>query len=280
MRGIVLVLAIAMLCGCTNQVRSTDPWFTKADAADAPSLRPGVWATDNPDPKCKVDEKAPLEAWPDCAHDQSFVVRADDILRLQVLTNGEEGHTTTTYAWAAHAFILASGDPRIRQQTDCLHSTHKKASEAAASDAEAAASDAAMASAMASDTATTPAVDASAQSADQSAAESATLAPEAGPVPSAYCYTAIRPTQLGSDGKIIAYVAWPVLCGPWPKPKKDGSGGNVTDAPFPGIHVIDEDCSADSVAALRGAAKASEAYAMRVGPPIYIHAHRVRDGYR
>ena len=48
-------------------VTTVDPLFTKADEADAPKLKPGVWAG----PKsadCAFDERAAVDTWPACAN--------------------------------------------------------------------------------------------------------------------------------------------------------------------------------------------------------------------
>jgi hypothetical protein len=61
-----LVLAgLALLSAC-NVVMTEKPLFTDADAAGAPTLRPGVWQFFR-EPGCKVDVAQPFESWPDCS---------------------------------------------------------------------------------------------------------------------------------------------------------------------------------------------------------------------
>jgi hypothetical protein len=98
--------------------------------------------------------------------------------------------------------------------------------------------------------------------------------------PHGYCYDAVRPTKFDAAGQIVAVVTWPVFCGPWPsKEQSDRMGRTVTVAPFPGLHVVYENCTADSETALREAAKASEAVANSIGLG-RAEAHWVRDDYR
>jgi hypothetical protein len=81
-----------------------------------------------------------------------------------------------------------------------------------------------------------------------------------------YGYAAVRPTKLDSEGRIVAFTLWPVQCGP--PPPKDKDGNDVAPAtlhPLPGMVMGKGDavCTTASVDALRGAAKASEAWAAR-----------------
>jgi hypothetical protein len=97
--------------------------------------------------------------------------------------------------------------------------------------------------------------------------------------PYGYCYDAVRPTRFDDAGQIVAAVSWPVFCGPWPSAEQsDRTGRTVTVEPFRGLHVVHENCTADSEHTLRDAAKASEAVATTtgLGP---AEAHWVRDGY-
>ena len=97
--------------------------------------------------------------------------------------------------------------------------------------------------------------------------------------PRAYCYSAMRPTRFDSAGWIVSFEGWPVYCGPWPTEEEaERSGGNVTLAPFPGLHVVYENCTAENEEALRMAARASEAMTGS-GVPGRVSAHWVRDGY-
>jgi hypothetical protein len=261
----VLLPLMLLLGGCGNRVMSETPWFTKDAEANAPRLKPGLWvATNSAELKaagkaCRFDERKPMETWPDCA--AGFVARDGEILTLsRIVTTDEHGRKVTSYDWPSTAYVLAAGDPRIEQE-GCSGLVQK--SNVAASDAEPA------------DATSIPAAAADAP------ADKAEPPQDSGPdKPSRYCYAAIRPTKLDSEGRITAFVMWPVLCGPWPTKKEaDGSTANVTDAPFPGLRVVDDNCVAESVTALREAAKASEAVAvsMHFGP---FEAHWVRDGYR
>ena len=61
-----LLCAVLLLGGC-NMAHSDHQLFTAADAAGAPTVRPGIWA--DPDPGCDFDPNLPVKAkWPQCAH--------------------------------------------------------------------------------------------------------------------------------------------------------------------------------------------------------------------
>lgn len=95
-----------------------------------------------------------------------------------------------------------------------------------------------------------------------------------------YCYEAVRPVRLDATGRITATESWPILCGPWPKSQaQDRASANVTDAPFPGLHVVGDNCIASSENALRNAARMSEVLALSsgLGPG---EAHWVRAAHR
>jgi hypothetical protein len=97
--------------------------------------------------------------------------------------------------------------------------------------------------------------------------------------PRAYCYAVVRPTEFDAAGRIVGIVTWPVFCGPWPSTEQsDRSGHVVTATPFAGLHVVVDNCTADSEQALRAAARASMAVArsIRLEP---VPAHWVRDSY-
>ena len=77
--------------------------------------------------------------------------------------------------------------------------------------------------------------------------------------PQGYLYGALRLIEHDGDGKVIAMESWPVQCGPLPE--EDPStlmGGNVTDRPFAGLTVVDDNCLAESADAVRSAATLSE----------------------
>ncbi len=94
-----------------------------------------------------------------------------------------------------------------------------------------------------------------------------------------YMYFAGRPT-LDERGEIVAMETWPVSCGPLPEPKRGKRSddeepvADVTDRPFPGLTVVEDNCTAESVEALRRAATLSE--------PLEPHGTTrwVRDGWR
>jgi hypothetical protein len=91
------ILGAMTLSGC-NLVMSPTPVFTTADAAGAPPLKSGVWAS--PDKDCKLDEAKPAAEWPSCASGA-------------IIKDGK--------AWAVgHAdkatpYVLAAGEPRVMQ---------------------------------------------------------------------------------------------------------------------------------------------------------------------
>jgi hypothetical protein len=79
-----------------------------------------------------------------------------------------------------------------------------------------------------------------------------------------YAYAAVRPTRFDAEGRITAFRFWPVDCGP--PPPKDKNGADVaagTLHPLPGMQMKPGDafCTTGSKAAIRAAAKASEAWA-------------------
>ena len=86
-----------MLAGC-NLVYSEQPLFTKADAAGAAPLKPGLWA--KVDPACAFDPAKPVAEWPDCAG--AMVITPD-----RLLDPSKPGQTAD--------YVLASGEPRVLQ---------------------------------------------------------------------------------------------------------------------------------------------------------------------
>lgn len=232
---------LVALSGC-NLVVSEEPWFTAADAAPEPTLRDGLWLGTAPD--CPVDEAKPAEKWPDCA--SATFVRGRELWSMQWDDTDERGRRRRTFAgWKSgepdlpDALLIANGDHLIVQ---------------APSDAEEAG-----------------------QKAD-------------GEQPGGYTYAALRPVRHDEQGKVTAMELWLVQCGPLarPQPSRDRRGRSrrddglfdedaatyVTDQPFPGLTVVENDCVATSVDALRKAAILSEALAPH-------HKMRwVRDGWR
>jgi hypothetical protein len=83
--------------------------------------------------------------------------------------------------------------------------------------------------------------------------------------------------NLDAAGDIVAVETWAVACGPPPVSTRGQPEQYVTAAPFPGLTVVHSNCTADSVNALRAAAKASVALNSKTD---HAAAHWVRDGYR
>ena len=223
---LILIAGLALLSAC-NVVVTKAPLFTQADAAGAPSLRPGVWMFFK-DPDCQVDESKPFTEWPDCVGG-GLVTVGDVAAHKGGAPAGVLEHTP---------IVLAAGEPRILQaQVDVDLS-----------------------------------VSASASANGDATATTSSSSTESKP----YGYAAVRPTKFDSDGRITAFIIWPVQCGP--PPPKDAKGEDVAPAtlkPLPGIILKKGDpvCTTTSAAALRGAAKASEAWAPQ--PP--RESHWVRD---
>lgn len=82
-----------------------------------------------------------------------------------------------------------------------------------------------------------------------------------------YIYLAVHAVAKDDQGQIIEAQRWPVLCGPMPeKPTgKNFASALNSDKPFKGIKVENDACVAESADALRGAAAASEALAVKPG---------------
>ena len=117
--------------------------------------------------------------------------------------------------------------------------------------------------------------------AEASASGDATVSASASPPAHArpYAYAGVRPTRFDDQGRITAFALWPVQCGPPPPKDKNGNDtGAATLNPLPGIEMKPGDavCSTRSVAALRNAAKASEAWA----PQPRGDSHWLRDAQR
>lgn len=99
-----LVVASLVLLGACNAVLTKDPLFKPADAAGAPTLRPGVWLLFL-EPDCKVDTAKPFVDWPDCAGGA-------------LVGDGEvAGHKSGAPADVLERVpvVLAAGVPRIAQ---------------------------------------------------------------------------------------------------------------------------------------------------------------------
>jgi hypothetical protein len=79
---------------------------------------------------------------------------------------------------------------------------------------------------------------------------------------SAYFYAGGLATAYGPDGRATAFRFWPVQCGPPPPPPAPGEKRPryVTEHPLRGLRINGADCLARDAGAVRGAAKASEAW--------------------
>ena len=93
-----------------------------------------------------------------------------------------------------------------------------------------------------------------------------------------YGYGAVEPVKLDEQGRIVAFILWPIQCGP--PPPKNAKGQDTAFAtlhPLPGL-VMDKDsgvCTTTSTGALRNAARASKAWAGELRA-----ARWIRDGDR
>ncbi len=96
-----------------------------------------------------------------------------------------------------------------------------------------------------------------------------------------YLYVAARPTKI--DARIVAYTAWPILCGPPPPPDAKGPDGKAmrmgTLKPLPGLTMDKDDnnCTTSSQAVVRAAAKASVQWQ---DANATTEDHWIRDGDR
>ncbi len=94
-RSIGLLAAALTLSGC-NMVLSEKPLFSKADTAQTPVFKAGLWAADDPD--CKFDIGAPKYDWPECA-------RGNVVPEGQGVMVGKDGAE----------ILIAAGDPMVIQ---------------------------------------------------------------------------------------------------------------------------------------------------------------------
>jgi hypothetical protein len=88
-----------MLGGCTNYVKSSQPWFTAEDARQAPAVRSGWWVANDPD--CKFTAEAPSAAWPECVKPVLLPPGDRLILRTVEPSRGD--------------YLLVAGEPAIVQ---------------------------------------------------------------------------------------------------------------------------------------------------------------------
>jgi hypothetical protein len=193
------MLALASLLAGCNVVVSEKPWFAANGAASTPRLREGVWLGSSIySTPCVVDERRPIDTWPDCA--RPTLVQKFGLVGL----SKDKGRWRRT----AYRYVLADGQPFILQVGASQNGK------------------------------------------------------------TGYVYDWVRVTGLDDQGRVIAFTAGPVFCaGP------ATSGGSTSLQP--GLVKQDTDCTASSVGALRGAAKASDTDATPAGG-----GHWVRDGIR
>ena len=205
------------LSGCNNVV-SNEPWFTAADAQGAPELRDGLWVKIGDD-HCRVKLEKPAERWPECAN--SFYVRGGEWLTMN--WDDTDGRKRLFEGWTSLSPILAAGNPVILQLDE-------------GSEPQASPSD----------------------------PDEIVIGDEEPYW--RYSYGAVRPTELDGQGRVVAFELWVVQCGPSPQrelkagveyPLLSLMEGYVTDRPFPGLTVVGERCTAESVDALRRAAGAN-----------------------
>lgn len=121
-------------------------------------------------------------------------------------------------------------------------------------------------------------VTAGAEATASGGAEASASATATSPKDQPYGYAGLRPTKFDSEGRITAFRFWPVQCGP--PPPKNAKGEDTAAAtlhPLPGLEMKPGDavCTTASAAALRNAARASEAWDDQ-----HQESHWVRDGER
>ena len=98
------VLGASLFLSACNVVITKTPLFSKADAAGAPPLRPGLWRFSS-DQDCTVDESKPLVDWPKCA---GGVVFSDGAAGYYDRDSGAP-------VWTTQSLVLAAGEPRVGQ---------------------------------------------------------------------------------------------------------------------------------------------------------------------
>jgi hypothetical protein len=214
----------------------------------------------NVEQDCRFDESKPVERWPACADATFFRGRERWQMQWDEEETGNWGRHRRSFAgWERDESIIANGDPligQLRMQGDT------------GPDEE-----------LAPTTGTGP-IPASEDDAGGGTGEQQGR--------SFYLYYAIRPTARDEAGRVTAIEAWGVACGPLPKPLLPAKGSrrnraseelaedtpSVTRQPFPGLTVVDDNCVAESVEALRRAAVLSETL------DEHGKSHWVRDGWR
>jgi hypothetical protein len=83
-----------------------------------------------------------------------------------------------------------------------------------------------------------------------------------------YSYMAMKPARHDRRGRVLEFGAWWVVCGPpppaGPAPEKGSRERRVTLEPLPGLEIRGDDCIARDPEAVRRAARASEAWSVRL----------------
>lgn len=233
LRLAALTACLMSLSGCNNVV-SNEPWFTAADTEGAPELRDGLWVMIT-DAPCRVKLEKPAERWPDCA--DPFYVRGGEWLAMQW---DETGRSKRIFErWESVPMLLARGDPAIFQFDQGIER---------------------------------PAP----------AADPDEIVLEDSEPHWRYTYAAMRPTERDTQGRTVAIEFWTIQCGPLTAREFEGGveypllslmEGYVTERPFPGLMVVGQDCTAESVDALRQAAASSRS----LGEPAPVRW--LRDGW-
>ena len=108
MRAMVVALAALALSGC-NMVVSKEPWFSPADAKDAPRLREGTWAVLRT-PDCQIDPARPASEWPECA--SPMLVKGDTYAGPR---GEEEERASDPATWDVIRHLLVGGHPMVDQ---------------------------------------------------------------------------------------------------------------------------------------------------------------------
>ncbi len=235
LRVVALAALLPGLSAC-NMLVSKEPWFAASEAQPFPAMRDGLWLSAAPD--CRVDERKPAERWPDCAG--AAFVRGDEQWSME--WNQRADRRRRTFAgwnlaeFGDDALLVANGDHLIVQSRAQDASPTEQADDA---DAQAAA-----------------------------------------PV---YMYGGLRVLSRDETGKATALAFWNVQCGPVTEPARGRQRRDdpealdeqheVTDHPFPGLTVVDDNCTAESVEAVRNAAALSEA----LEPPTQLRW--IREGW-
>jgi hypothetical protein len=108
MRGLILILAILALGGCSNRVISSRPWFPVGkDAQLYAPIHNGIWIWD--DQTCALDATKPMASWPDCAD----ALYLKDTLAFEVTK--EDGAWHWSPREEIEPFVIVAGKPYVMQ---------------------------------------------------------------------------------------------------------------------------------------------------------------------